>query len=286
MKGQGARLLLRALGLLVLVPLILAMVGCGDGGGGGGGDKDAIALMKKLPQGTDSFMFVDVKTLRTDDDLKDLYDNFDNQTGGMSADMFGVSADDVDAFGVAGEMVFMMQGDFDLEDVRDGLQDMGYDKDAYEDVEIWETLGSAMVLVDDSLIIAAEGDDAKDCIDVIKGKDKSLYEASGVKDDMGKLPGDSLMVAWGGGGESFFADETYTGLEATAISMSKKNADTVQATAIMRFKDSASAKDAMDDVKADMEEDTESEVRNVKVTQDGEYIKATAEMDLDENLFG
>jgi hypothetical protein len=139
--------------------------------------------------------------------------------------------------------------------------------------------------VDDSLIIAASSDDAEDCIKVIKGKEKSLYEEADVKDDVGKLPGDSLVVAWGGGGENFFADETYTGLEATAISMSKKNADTVQATAIMRFKDSASAKDAMDDIEDDMEADTETEVTNVKVTQDGEYVKATGEMDLDESLF-
>lgn len=284
MKGKGARLLSRALGLLVLVSLILAMVGCGDGGGGGG-DKDAVALMKKLPQGTDSFMFVDVKTLRTDDDLKDVYEGISDDMGGMSADMFGVSGDDVDAFVMAGETVFIIQGDFDLEALRDGLEDMGYDKDDYQDVEIWEAFGSAMVLVDNGLIIAAESDDAKDCIDVIKGKEKSLYEEADVKDDVGKMPGDSLAVMWSDGGDSFFSSSSYSGLEATAISMAKKDADEMQVAAIMRFKDSASAKDAMDELEEDIEDNADTKVTDLKVTQDGAYIKATANMEMGEGLF-
>ncbi len=284
MKGKGARLLLRALGLLVLVSLILAMVGCGDGGGGGGGDKDAIALMKKLPKGTDSFMFVDIKSLRTDDDLEDLYDSFSEDSGDMTS-MFGADMEDISFWAMAGEMMFVLQGDFDEDEVTEALEQTGYEKSDYEGVEVWAAMGFAAALVDDSTLVFASDTDVKACVDVIKGEEKSLYEASGVKDDMGKLPGDALIVAWGGAGESFFADETYTGLEATAISMSKKNADTVQATAVMRFEDSASAKDAMDDVEADMKADSETEVTNLKVTQDGEYIKATAEMDLDENLF-
>ncbi len=71
---------------------------------------------------------------------------------------------------------------------------------------------------------------------------------------MGKLPGDSLVVAWGGGSEGLLTDEGYAGLEATAISMSKKDADELQMTAIMRFKDAASAGDVMDEIKDDIEE--------------------------------
>ena len=281
MKGQRARLLLRALGLLVLVSLILAMVGCSSGGGGGG-DKDAIALMKKLPQGTDSFMFADFKALRTDDDLEDMYEGISDDMGGMTSDMEGMSIDDLDFLAMAGEMVFIVQGDFDLEAVRESLEDAGYEKDDYQDVEVWKTFGMATAMTDDDCIISASDTDVEDCIDAIKGKAKSLYEESGVKDDMGKLPGDSLVVAWSGGGDSFFASGTYTGMEATAVSISKKNADDLTFTGAMRFKDSASAKDAMDDIETDLEENSEAKISNLKVTQDGEYVKVTGEMDMDE----
>ncbi len=283
MKGRGASFLLRALGLLVLVSVILAMVGCG-GGGDGGGNKDAIALMKKLPQGSETFMFVDMKTMRDDKDLAQVYSSFDDEEG-MASAMGGISMDDVDSFVMAGEMVVLMQGQFDLEEVRTQMEEDGADKDEYQGVEVWKTFGFAWALVDSNLVIMASDDDAEDCIDVIKGNSKSLYEEADVSADMGKLPGDSLVVAWGVGGENFFANETYSGLEATAISMSKKDSDTMKVTAFMRFQDSASARDAMDDVQEDMEQEGEAEVTNLKVTQDGAYVKATAETDLDEGLF-
>lgn len=282
MRVHGARFLMRALGLLVLVSLILAVVGCG-GDGGGGGDKDAIAIMKKLPKATETFMFVDMKTMRSDDDLEDLFDSFSDDSGDMG-DMFGVKMDDVDFVAFAGEM-YVMEGSFDLAEVREALEDSGFEKDDYEGVEIWEAFGFSLVLVDSGCVIMASGTDAEDCVDAIKGKADSLYEDEDVSDDMAKLPGDGLVVVWSGGSEGFITEEGYAGLEATAVSMSKKDADELQMTAMLRFKDAASAGDAMDEVKDDLEENAESEVTNLKVTQDGKYIKATADMEMDEEMF-
>jgi hypothetical protein len=283
MRGQSARFLVRALGLLVLISLILAMVGCGGDSGGGGGDKDAIAIMKKLPKGTDSFMFMDMKTMRTDDDLKDLYDTFSQDSGDMTM-MGGMSMEDVDFFAM-GDQVFIMEGTFDLAELRAALEEDGFEKDEYQGVEIWGAYGYTAVLVDNGCTIMASDTDAEDCIDAIKGKSDSLYEDEDVADDMSKLPGDSLVVVWGGGSESLLTDEGYSGLEATGISMSKKDADELQLTAMMRFKDAASAKDVMAEVKTDLEDSADAEVKNVKVNQDGQYIKATADMSIDEGLF-
>lgn len=273
---------MRAMGLLVLISLILAVVGCG-GDGGGGGDKDAIAIMKKLPKSTETFMFVDVKAMRTDDDLEALSDSFSGDSGDMGA-MLGVKMDDVDFVAFAGDM-YVMEGSFDLAEVREALEDSGFEKDDYEGVEIWEALGFSLVLVDSGCIIMASGTDAEDCVDAIKGKADSLYEGEDVSDDMAKLPGDGLVVVWSGGSEGFITEEGYAGLEATAVSMSKKDADELQMTAMLRFKDAASAGDVMDEIKADLEENAESEVTNLKVTQDGQYIKATADMAMDEEIF-
>ena len=283
MRGRSARFLMRALGLLVLVSLILAMVGCG-GDGGGGGDKDAIAIMEKLPKTTETFMFVDIKTMRTDDDLKDMYDSFSEDTGTATM-MGGVDMKDVSFFAMSDELMIVMEGSFDLAEMRQALEADGWEKDDYEGVEIWQSYGYSLVLVDSGCIIMASDTDAEDCIDVIKGKADSLYEAADVADDMGKLPGDSLVVMWVGGSEGFITDEGYAGLEATAISMSKKDTDELQATAIMRFRDASSAGNVKDEVKTDMEESADTEVSNVKVTQDGMYIKATADMQMDEEMF-
>ncbi len=279
MKGRG--ILWRALGLLVLVSLILAMVGCGDGGGGGG-DKDAIALMKKLPPGSEAFMFMDIKAMRNDADLKDLYDSLSDTTGGMGGD--AMSPEDLDFF-VMGDELFMMQGSFDVEDMRDYLEDSGFDKDEYQGVETWEAFGFGMAL-DGNTIIYGSTTDIEDCIDAMKGKTKSLYDDAGLKDDMGKLPGNALLVIWGSGTEGILGeDEDYAGMESVVASIDKKNADEMSATIYLRFKDDASAKAAVDQVKEDIEQDSEAEFKNVKVTQDGKYVKVTGDVEMDESLF-
>lgn len=282
MKGRGTSSLRRALGLLVLICVILAMVGCG-GSGGGGGDKDAVALMKKLPQGSEAFMFIDMKAVRTDDDLEDLYEGLEDTTGGMG-DMTAMSPDDLDFF-VMGDELFIMKGSFDLEEIREYLEDSGLDQDEYQGVETWETFGFGLALDGDTIIYGSSAD-IEDCIDAIKGKSKSLYDDAKVKDDFAKLPGDALLVIWGAGTQGILGeDEDYEGMEAVVASMSKKDADEMSATVLLRFKDEASAKAAVDQVKEDIEEDSEAEFKNLKVAQDGKYVKVTGEVEIDESLF-
>lgn len=286
MKGRGTRFLARAMGLLLLVPLVLAMAGCGsDGEGGGGGNKDAIAIMKRLPQGANSVMFMDMKALRTDKDLKEMYDEFSQDTGGIATEMMpGISMATIDAFAMAGEMIFILTGTFDLAEIRQGLEDQEYTEAMYNDVELWKSDFFSMVLVDSKCIIMASEDDAKDCIDVIAGVAKSLWEKAGVKDDIEKLPGTSLLVGWGSGEDAIFADSEYPGLVTAGVSLSKKSADKLQASAVIRFTDAASAKAAMADIETSMTED-DPDVTNVKVSQDGSRIKASADVKIGASLF-
>ncbi len=282
MKGHGARFLVRALGLLVLLSLILAMAGCG-GGGGGGGDPDAIALMKKLPQGAANFMFVDIKTMRTDTDLKDLYSSFSGSIGDMGG-VTAMSPADLDFFAAGGD-VYMMQGNVDLAKLRQYLKDSGFDQSDYQGIEMWEAMTYGMA-VDGNTIIAGTTTDLEDCIDAIKGKAKSFYDDSKIKGDISKLPSNGLMVIWGTSTQTVLGEDgNYAGLEAVAASVAKKDAKTGTATIIMRFKDSASAGAALNQVKSDAETYGTIKFTDLKVTQDGQFVKVTGNVPLDATLF-
>ncbi len=178
MRGRSARFLMRALGLLVLISLILAMVGCG-GDGGGGGDTDAIAIMKKLPKTTETFMFVDIKTMSTDDDLKDMYDSFSEDTGrDMMGDMFGVKMDDMDFLAFAARCTSWRAAST-WQRSRRPWRTTGWRRTNTKALRYGRSYGYSLVLVDSGCIIMASDTDAEDCVDAIKGKADSLYEACG-----------------------------------------------------------------------------------------------------------
>ncbi len=266
---------MRILALLVLLSVALAAAGCG-GDDGSDIDEAVAAMMKKIPRGTDAFAYFDVAALRSDNDLAAMSDalmgDWDAAFGALS-----MPVDDIDAVGLAGEETMVFAGSFDLDEIRDVLDDGGMDDDEYLDVEIWEEGDVGLALVSEDCIIFQLDGDIEDCVDAMKGKRPSVYDDEDVAGTVGRLPA-SLIVLYGVEGGGIFDDLGLDDLEATAVSMDKADADTISMALVFRFEDEDAADDAIEDIEDNMKEDPGGiDPDTVEIEQDGRYVEVTAE---------
>ena len=265
MTGRYFRILLCVVALVVLVPAAVAMVGCSSGSG-------SVAMMKKLPEDSDGFTFVDIAAMRDDDDLSDAYDQFKDEIKSRY-DSLGISASDVDRM-IMGGSVVILEGRFDLEDVSDELEDNDYDDDRYKDVDTFEGVMSVALVSEDCIVVGSSMNDVKDCIAVIKGDSDSLRQDEDISAVVDRVPG-GIMV-------SASTSEYYLDCKAEAYSVAKDDSDTVRVTAVFRFTSEGAADDARSTIEADWE--SRDYYSGVEVTVDGEYVEATADVDIDDIL--
>jgi hypothetical protein len=269
-----------AVTVMLLLSLTVVLVGCGGGkgGSGGGGAKDAVAMMGKLPKDARAFSFVDVKAIRADTDLNQAYNSIKDSLeseeglGGGS----GVSAEDVDSM-VQGGSVMILEGRFDLGELRKGLEGKGYDDTEYKGVDTWEDDLSIALVSASCIVIGYDMESLKACIEVINGNGDSLQDDTNIQDLVGRLPSGIVIYSYSGEWEE------YEGLENCGYSLVKKTADTMRVTAIYQFQDESAASAATGDI----EKDTKAEIEgttatNVAVTRDGKYVKATGDVEIDD----
>jgi hypothetical protein len=224
-------------------------------------------MMGKLPKDTSYFGFNNIKAVRGDDDLEDLYKSWKDGVEDM-LDKYGIDTDDVDS-DVEGEGARIFSGKFDLDDVRDELDDMDYDDDEYKGVEVWKSDTEWVALMKNLIIIGAE-DGVKDCINVIKEGEDSLKDNKDAKGVMDKLHSGIGMYYYEGGG--------YIDIEAFGMSFWKKDKDTLGVSMVFKFEDKDAAEDAMDEI----EENLEDEYEDIDVDQDDEFIIVTGEIDIED----
>jgi hypothetical protein len=277
------RILVCGLTLVMLLSLLAVPVGCGSSGGGGG---EAAVMMEKLPKDSEVFMFMDFAAMRADDGLEELYDG-DKEFIESEAwcGVLGISVEDVDRvacgssnihLGISSDnRVMILEGSFDLGEVKAELAGNSYEPDKYKEVETWENGSSsfgAVALVGDSCIVVGSTiGSARDCIDVIKGDSESLGDDTDSSRVMRRLPA-GLEVSVG-------TVQTTRGNETTGDVLAKKDSSTVRKTTVSLFEDREVADDEMEWVKGQFEE-----YDNVKVKRDGRFITVTAEMDIESYL--
>ena len=276
MKQPVCAFVVRALVVLMLLSVAVTAAGCGSDDSGSRMDEAVAAMMKKIPRGTDAFGYFDVDALRSDNDLAAISDtlmgDWDAAFGALS-----MPVDDIDAVGFAGEETMVFAGSFDLDEIRDVLDDGGMDDDEYLDVEIWQQGDVGLALVSKDCIIFQLDGDIEDCVDAMKGKRPSVYDDEDVAGTVGRLPA-SLIVLYGAEGGGIFGDLGLDDLEATAVSMDKADADTLAMVLVFRFEDEDAADDAIEDIEDNMKEDPEGvDPDTVEIERDGRYVEVTAE---------
>jgi hypothetical protein len=266
--------------VLLLLSLILVSIGCGDGGGGGGASAEALAMMKKVPKSAGDFTYMDLKALRTDGDLKDLYESATEELS--DSEDAGIPTDNVDRVVQAGYLT-MLEGRFSLESLESHLEDSGYQESDHGGIAIWVGPSSSVALVSESCLVTGwDTEELEGCVDVISGEGDSLYDDADIRELTDRLPGGFALTVYTWD-EEF--DELYEGVRAIGYSLAKKSSDKARMTIVFAFPDAASAGEAEEEVEQLLTyEDGEGGLSNIQVTRDGKYVKATGQMSIKDAL--
>jgi hypothetical protein len=272
-------LLVVSLGVL-LATMAVASAGCASSSG-------LMAMLARVPSDTSSLEYVNAKALRNDADLDDLYDAWKTRVDSR-LESHGVDHSDVSifAFGTSSSKRFtLLTGKFDLDEVRDELDDRHYEEDEYRRVEVWKKEAgwgyeqdSDVALMGDLIILGNEAG-VESCIKVIKAGDASWLSKVDINDVASRLPGGLYANLEKAGLTSMFIE----GLELTGISAKKQDSDTLKIAGIAKFEDEDDADDAQDAI----EDLMDLQFKRVDVSQEVLFLKASAELDIDdaESLF-
>ena len=262
-------------GLLIVILFgALLLPGCD---GGGGSFTSLSGLAKMAPQDSGTIFFIDVKKFKSDEDFSELYeemkDSFEYEiTAGSDTDI--MDFDDIHYIGMGvvnyGEVIWL-NGDFNLDAIRDQLEDEDYDKDEYLGVEIWYGDNDAVAIHNSTLILGDENG-VEEAIEVIADPEISVYKKNeDMRDVITELsPGLYSMVTI----EAF-----YPGAGGVGMAFSKVNADLMEFSGCFLFEDNEDAEDALSDIEGDMES---SDFYSVEVSRSGSLVKFSAEIDMDE----
>lgn len=284
MRQRGRMSFARILGTAVLLLLAVVLAGCGDGDG----NARAAALARRMPSGGAKFIMFDLKILRTDPDLEDMYEGFAEGLDGM-CEAVGLSLDDVDAVAI-GDQGAVFDGRFDLGEVRDTLADEGFEEDEYRSIRTWEKDGTAVALVSSRWVIMGPDDDFDDAIDVIKGGAESLWDDADMQDIVARLPA-GLMTVYGLGAGVTVQEEyrdRYQDLESLGASMGKRDKDALWIYYAFRFEDEDAADEAIEGFEEFARQSLESDAidfSHLEASQDGRFIEMSVDIDMDDFRF-
>jgi hypothetical protein len=265
-----------AVSLVVVLALALVNTGCASSSG-------FTSMMAKVPADTTSLKYVDVKALRSDADLAKPYDAWKASVR-SGLEVLAVNYTDVNAFaqGSNADTHFtLLVGKFDLDKVRKELGDRQYDKGEYKGVEVWEkvvTSGSVMesrVALMGNLIITGNEDGVKGCISVMNAGGASWLSKADVNDVANRLPGGVYVDLE----EQELAGLVMKGLGVYGVSAKKMDTSTLKIAGVAKFDSENHADDARSAIKNLM---ALQQFSNVNVSQEGLFLKASAELDIDD----
>lgn len=260
----------------VLLAMALASVGCASGSG-------LSDMLARVPADTTSLKYVDVSTLRNDADLDDLYDAWKASVDSR-LEARGIDHGDVDVFASnlnPGKRFTLLVGNFDLAELRDELDDRHYDDDKYKGVEVWKREAGwgydpdNEVALMGKLIILGNEAGVEACIKVIKEGEASWLSKVDINDVVSRLPGGLYVDLQ----KTDLAGLLIKGLEASGTSFKKQDRDTLRISGVAKFDDEDDADDAENTIENLMEQ---QEFDEVSITQQGEFLKASAELDIDD----
>ena len=138
----------------------------------GGGNPQPRSILDLVPDDVDSVLITDIKGVLAIDDLADAtwdeqeWESFEDNLGIDSADLFeGLAAQR------GGDRLVILAGNFDLDDIRNALEDDA-EEDTYRGYEVWRGADSNAALLDGYVVISEEPRPVDNAL-------KNLYNGSG-----------------------------------------------------------------------------------------------------------
>jgi hypothetical protein len=249
---------------VLFIGVVVASLGCLD-------DNSAKAMAKMTPEGTTGLIHYDIQKIRTDKDLDDVYESIE-KSWSDELDKYGLDIDDTNYEAAAGSIT-ILGGTFDLEDVRDELDDAEFDKDDYKGVELWTGEDEAVAITGDKVLYGYK-DNVKDCIKVMKEDQQSVYDDNDdFREVIDKLPGGIMTTV-----SCYYRYNEYGGELVRGSVWVKEDDDTLKEVGVIKFDDEDDAEDAKSDLKRDLKE----ELDDVDVELKGEFLEYTGKKDIDE----
>lgn len=265
---------LAAIVSVLFIAVVIASLGCL---GGGGSAKD---MAKMTPEGASQITHFDLQTIRDDKDLDDMYESIEKNWP-EKLDEYGLDIEDTNYMSAAGGIMYIgtasgimiLGGKFDLEDVRDELDDAEFDKDDYKGVEFWLGEDNTAVAISGDKVICGDKGDVRDCIKVMKGDQQSVYDGNDdFREVIDKLPGGIMTLVTTSGLSE------YKNAVANGFVVMKEDDDTLKMKGVMKFDDEDDAEDAKSDLKRDQKENAV----DVDVVLKGKFLEYTGKKDIDE----
>jgi len=250
-------------------------------------DSNLIRVMKITPEDTIVISYVDVEAVAEDPDFEFMYDTF-IELGNVMANMIGgLDVSDISASAVVQTIdrvpIYVLIGDFNLEDVRDALTEEDWIEAEYEGVEIWTGGFIFAVAIIDDMIVFGFDNLVEACIRAYKNEEPSMYDnedARAVADKLPVVP--SCVVATGDYSPPELEDYP-TEIEYLAYSMGVSNEnrgdDVVNISAWFRFDSAASAEAAMEDAEDFIDAGVEG-YASLNARLSGQFIEITGEMEI------
>ena len=258
--------------LAISLTLFLLLFPAHDGGSGA-----IVDMMHLLPREAAGVVYVDVAALYDDDDLRPLQVGAKGEWENAGfEDAFGIELENLTEVVFSetdGYSVFLLVGLEDLVDLRDELDDLDYDEDEIEGVEVWiDTSRSweALAFLDGDRVLIAENEETmEDVLRQITRESSSLYHQ--IEHIVPEVPIGVLVVV------------TDCGRDCLAASaLQKKSSDEMTYVQISLYEDEDDAEDAEEDAKDDIEDDVlPSDCSDAEVNRKGPKVTYELVCDLD-----
>ncbi len=233
--------------------------------------------MRMLSDDAAGVLYLNVAAIEDDDDLSDLRRSVESD---WDFDAYDVDPRDLDFMAYSeedgGGDVYLLGG-ADDRDLRDELDDRGYDDDEIDGVEVWvdssSTWEAFAFLPGGAVLIAYYEEDMEDMLRRLDRGGASLDDELG--DLWRDLPSGYLRVGLGAGN----CNDTWDGCEAAGVSVEKENSREGKLVMLVEFDSERDAERAEDDIEDDFDND---DCDDLAVRQSGSRVRAEVVCDLDE----
>jgi hypothetical protein len=241
-----------------------------------------IQVMKLAPIYTNVVSCVDIEALAEDPDFDSIYSEIINSLSYELLDDIGledivISA--ISAFATVETVrgsIFVLVGDFNLEDVRDALEYYYFVESEYRRVEIWTDDFDDAIAFIGNMIIYGDTDSVEACIRSHMNEDSSMHDEKDMKAVADKLTSGVISMVFG---PDFMYDvEILAG--GICLQNQQRDDEVLDITGWLKFDSEASAEAVMEDI-----EDTlslEFDATNIDASLSGQFIKFSGEMEIPE----
>ncbi len=270
-SGTAATLLRTAVLLLILGAILICTPACAASARVPAESPAGPSMMARVPRAcaAGGCVFLDIAALR--EHFQDLYGTYGESFAPLED--YGVNFDDIDRLASASLSLFVLEGRFEPDRIREELGIRDYARTSYLDTEVWERRAidfADWVALPQGMVVAGSKDSVIECLEAVIEKDGSIYAHRDVCGVIERLPGGVDM--------SVAATGLDNPLLAHGESLQRINDETLRLTVVHKYVDDVAAEAGAAGMAPDTQELLSQALQEVQVRQEGQFVTLTAEV--------